>query len=74
MIHIYAKNILRILITLYSFIIDNNKLECFAKSKEDNMRKLGDKRNKLVESLKKQSRSLRQAENMQYLFKNKVVL
>lgn len=39
----------------------------FATRKADHMRKLGDKRNKLVESFKKESRSLRQAEK--YLFK-----
>lgn len=39
------------------------------------MRELGDKNNKSVESFKKLSRSLRQAENMQYLFvRNEVIL
>lgn len=45
MIHIYAKNNLWIFINLYSFIEDNNKLECFAKRKADNTRKLRDKGN-----------------------------
>lgn len=53
MIYICVKNNLWIFIILYFLINDNNKLECFVKRKVDNMRKLGDKRNKLVESFKK---------------------
>lgn len=40
-----------VFINLYSFNKDS-KQEYFPTSKADNMRKLGDKRNKLVESLK----------------------
>ena len=41
--------------------------------KADNMRKLGDRRNKLVESFKKESRPLRQAGKCVLFFKNEVI-
>lgn len=76
MSHIRAKKNIKVFINSYSFIKDNNKPECFDARKIIILRTLGYIRDKLVESLKKLSRPLRQAEKyvINIFLKSEVIL